>query len=103
MESSSSRKRANGGEEADLNILVVVLKNRCAMLSLAGLSLFNNRCCVLLLLCVIKCVECVRILADNSRLLSSSALKRTTRKSFNDDDVMMITMISLQRVCYYYF
>ena len=67
VESSSSRKRANGGEEADLNILVVVLKNRCAMLSLAGLSLFNNRCCVLLLLCVIKCAECVRILADNSR------------------------------------
>ena len=102
MESSSSRKRANGGEEADLNILVVVLKNRCAMLSLAGLSLFT-RCCVLLLLCVIKCVECVRILADNSRLLSSSALKRTTRKSFNDDDVMMITMISLQRVCFIIF
>ena len=74
MESSSSRKRANGGEEEDLNILVVVLKNRCAMLSLAGLSLCT-RCCLLLLLCVIKCVEFVRILADNSRLLSSSALK----------------------------
>ena len=71
MESSSSRKRANGGEEEDLNILVV-LKNRYVMLSLA-LLLFNQ--CILLLLSVIKCVEFVRILADNSRLLSSFALK----------------------------
>ena len=74
MESSSSRKRAKGGEEEDLNILVV-LKIKYAMLSLA-LLLFNQ-CCLLLLLSVIKCVEFVRNLADNSRLLSSSALKRT--------------------------
>ena len=40
------------------------------MLSLA-LLLLNQ--CLLLLLSVIKCVEFVRILADNSRLLSSSS------------------------------
>ena len=66
------------------------------MLSLSALLLFN-RCCVLLLLSVIKCVEFVRIwrtIQDFFLLL----LKRTTRKSFNDDDMMMITIISLQRV-----
>ena len=73
MESSSSRKRANGGEEEDLNI-PVVLKNRYGLMLSLALLLFN-RCRLLLLLCVIQCVAFVRILADNSRLLSSSALK----------------------------
>lgn len=49
------------------------------MLSLA-LLLLNQ--CLLLLLSVIKCVEFVRILADNSRLLSSSsfALKKSAKR-----------------------